>query len=225
MYSGYTNKTKGKKQTEHEHISELTKYPTQALKRDRDSLHLYTKGEIKILTPADYLQLRSAIPKDEYKTILDVLIVTGMRYIEVCRLYENREWYNERRNIIHLPPEAQKKHKRTQLERTIQPLPSMWGYTMNAFFNGKKPPVESSWNRNVQRWAVKAGMNPYGISAKTTRKTIESWMISAGILESTTCLRQGHDSLTSMRHYQSLAFSEEEQRDIRKQLTDWGLLK
>jgi hypothetical protein len=50
-------------------------------------------------------------------------------------------------------------------------------------------------------------------------------MIKAGVLESTVCLRQGHDSLTSMRHYQGLAFSEEEIRDINNQLTAWGLLK
>lgn len=225
MFSGHAKKQTDKKTEEREHITESNKYPTQALKRDRDSLHLYTKGEIKILTPTEYHTLRAAIPKDEYKTILDVLLVTGMRYVEVCRLYDNPDWYNEKRNIIHLTAEAQKKHKRSQQERTIHPLPSMWNYTMTAFFKGKKPPVESSWNRNLQRWAVKACMNPYGISAKTTRKTLESWMISAGILESTTCLRQGHDSLTSMRHYQSLAFSEDEQRDVRKQLTEWGLLK
>ncbi|QIB91007.1 tyrosine-type recombinase/integrase [Methanosarcina mazei] len=218
-------KTKTSTKITHEHVTEAVKYPTQGLKRDRETLHLYTKGEIKILTPEEYQKLRAAIPKDEYKTILDVLIVTGMRYIEVCRLYDNREWYNDKRNIIHLPPEAQKKHKRTQIERTIQPLPSMWNYTMTSFFNGKKPPVESSWNRNLQRWARLAGMNPYGISAKTTRKTIESWMISSGILESTTCLRQGHDSLTSMRHYQNLAFSDNEQNDIKKQLTAWGILR
>jgi integrase len=223
MYSGNSKKTK--KLTSHEHVSELTKYPTQALRRDRETFHLYTKGEIKILTPAEYQKLRAAVPKDDYKTILEVLIVTGMRYIEVCRLYDNHDWYNESRNIIHLPPEAQRKHKRTQQERTIQPLPAMWSHVMKNFFNGVKPPVESSWNRDVQRWATKAGLNPYGISAKTTRKTLESWMISAGILESTTCLRQGHDSLTSMRHYQNLAFSDDEKRDIRKQLADWGLLK
>jgi hypothetical protein len=50
-------------------------------------------------------------------------------------------------------------------------------------------------------------------------------MIKAGVLESTVCLRQGHDSLTSMRHYQGLAFSEEEIRDINNQLIAWGLLK
>jgi hypothetical protein len=50
-------------------------------------------------------------------------------------------------------------------------------------------------------------------------------MIAAGVVESTVCLRQGHDSLTSMRHYQGLAFSDDEIRDIKKQLTAWGISK
>jgi hypothetical protein len=70
-----------------------------------------------------------------------------------------------------------------------------------------------------------AGINPYGLSVKTTRKTLESWMIAAGIIESAVCLRQGHDSLTSMRHYQALVFSDDELRDIKKKLTAWGIVK
>lgn len=224
MFSGYSKK-KNKKQNKHVKTTENNKYPAQGFKRDRDSLHHYTMGEIKILTPDEYKWLYDTIPKQNHRTLFDVLLVTGMRYIEVCRLYENSDWYNEKLNIIHLPEEAQKKAERRQLERTIHPLPSMWSYTMNAFFSGKKPPVESVWNRDLQRWAIKVGINPYGLSAKTTRKTLESWMISAGMVESTVCLRQGHDSLTSMRHYQSLAFSEDERRDIKKQLTSWGLIK
>jgi len=50
-------------------------------------------------------------------------------------------------------------------------------------------------------------------------------MIAAGIIESTVCLRQGHDNLTSMRHYQGLAFSDDELRDIKKKLTAWGIVK
>jgi hypothetical protein len=49
-------------------------------------------------------------------------------------------------------------------------------------------------------------------------------MIKAGILESTVCLGQGHDSLTSTRHFQGLAFSEEETRDINNQLTAWRFM-
>ena len=209
----------------HVQITESNKYPTQGIKRDRDCLHLYTNGEIRVLTVEEYLKLKNAILKDDYKIILDVLMITGMRYVEVCRLYETPEWYNERRNLIHLPAEAQRKHERRQSERTITNLPGMFNLMMRMFFNGKKPPVESSWNRDLQRWSVKAGLNPYGISCKTSRKSLESWLIAAGVQESTVCLRQGHTTLVSMLHYQNLAFSEDERRDIKSQLTAWGILK
>ena len=208
----------------HEKVTENNKYPAQGLRRDPEALHYYVK-EIRILTPAEYNKLRASIQMDRHKTLLDILLITGMRYVEVQRLYDNRSWYIEKENIIHLPEEAQKKHKRTQLERTIHPLPSIFSYIMKEFFTARKPPVESVWNRDLRKWAECAGINPYGISAKTTRKTIESWMIKAGVLESTVCLRQGHDSLTSMRHYQGLAFSENDIRDIQKQLSEWGILR
>jgi len=44
-------------------------------------------------------------------------------------------------------------------------------------------------------------------------------MLKSGIPEIEIYSRQGHDSLTSMRHYQGLAFSDEEVRDIQKILT------
>ena len=206
-------------------VSEVNKYPALKLKKDTDVLHLYLNGEIRILTPSEYKRIREAIPKDIHKTVLDVLLITGMRYVEMLRLYENQLWYNEKRNIIHLLEEAQLKHKRRQLKRTIHPLPSMFHYIMKDFFEGRHPPVESNWNRGLRKWAESTGIAPYGVSAKTTRKTIESWQIAAGVLESTVCLRAGHDSLTSMRHYQGLCFSDEELRDIKKQLNDWGMLR
>jgi integrase len=208
----------------HIKVSESNKYPTQQIKRDPAMMHLYSSGEIRILTVDEYHKLEEAIPKDEYKTIFNVLMITGMRYVELQRLYDNPAWYNSKRNIIHIPAEGQRKHKRTQRERTIHPLPSMFDSTMKWFYAGKKPPHESSWNRNLQRWAKLAGLNPYGISAKTSRKSLESWLVTAGIPVTTTCLRAGHDSLTSMNHYQGLAFSESERRDIENQLKMWGLL-
>jgi integrase len=211
--------------SKHIQTTEQNKYPTQQIRRDPAMMHLYSAGEIRILTVDEYQKLEEAIPKDEHKIILKVLLITGMRFIELQRLYDNPEWYNQKRNHIHLPPEGQKKHKRTQKERTIHPLPSMFSDTMKLFFSGCRPPHESSWNRNIQRWSRIAGLNPYGISAKTTRKTIESWMVTAGIEVTSICLRQGHDSLTSMNHYQGLAFSDSEQRDIENQLKMWGLLK
>lgn len=200
------------------------RYTIAGYQKDPEALHLYV-NDIRILTPRDYETLRSAIPKDQHRTLFDILLITGMRYIEVCRLHAHPQWYNPKRNIIHLPEEAQRKAKRKQQERTIHPLPSMFGYMFKDFVEGKRPPSEAAWNKDLQRWAKEAGLEPYGISAKTTRKTIESWSVAAGLIESAVCLRQGHDSLTSMRHYQGLAFSDDEVRDIQKQLMAWGMLK
>lgn len=200
------------------------RYTVSGYKKDPEALHLYVR-DIRILTPHEYETLRAAIPKDRHRTLLDILLITGMRYVEVSRLYQHPEWYNTKRNIIHLPEEAQKKKKRKQQKRTIHPLPSMFNYLFKDFTEDIKPPSEAAWNHDLQRWAQAANINPYGLSAKTTRKTIESWSIAGGIIESSVCLRQGHDNLTSMRHYQGLAFSDDELRDIQKKLTDWGILK
>ncbi len=201
------------------------KYPISKYEKDNENLQFYVNG-IRILTPDEYQKLKAAIPKDEYKTKLDILLITGMRYAEYLRLYNHQEWYNEKRNIIHLPEEAQLKHKRKQRQRTINNLPSMFSYLLKDFWKARAPPpLESTWNKDLQRWARLANLNPYGISAKTTRKTIESYMISAGIPVNVVCLRQGHDSLTSMNHYQGLAFSDDEVRDIQRILTEWGISK
>ncbi|MDD4249742.1 MAG: site-specific integrase [Methanosarcina sp.] len=199
----------------------MEKYPKSGYNKDSEALHFYVK-DVRILIPKEYEALKATIPKDQHKTILDILLITGIRYAELLRLYDNPAWYNEKRNIIHLPEEAQKKHKRRQLERTIHPLPSMFNYLLKDFWQARKPPLESTWNKNLQRWATSAGINPYGLSVKSSRKTLESWLIASGVIESTVCLRQGHDSLTSMRHYQDLAFSDDELRDIKKQLIAWG---
>lgn len=214
-----------KKQMKHEPTNQDNKYPKLQLRRDSNAIHHYLRGEIRILNPSEYDALRVAIPQDRHKTMLDILLITGMRYIEVQRLWDHPEWYIHKENIIHLPEEAQKKHERRQLERTITPLPSMFGYIMKDFREARRPPDESNWNRGLMRWATKAGIHPYGLSAKTTRKTIESWLVSAGVEVTTVCLRAGHDSLTSMRHYQGLSFNDTEKNDIRKQLTAWGMIR
>ena len=215
-----------KKTEKIEHIkqSQDNKYPVSKLRRDPEAIHHYV-NEIRILSPSEYRKLRAVIPKDRHKTMLDVLLITGMRYVEVQRLWLHREWYLDKENMIHLPEEAQKKVKRTQLERTITPLPAMFGYILKDFFENQKPPAEGNWNINLRNWAIKAGIHPYGLSAKTTRKTLESWCVKAGVLESSVCLRAGHDSITSMKHYQGLAFNDEETKDIQKQLTAWNFLK
>lgn len=200
------------------------RYPVNGYAKDPDFLHLYV-NDVRVLTPDEYGKLRYTIHKQHHKALFDILMITGMRYEELLRLYDHKEWYNAKKNLIHLPEEAQKKEKRKQLERTIHPLPSMFSLLLDVLWSGKRPPSQTTFNKDLQRWAITAGINPYGLSVKTSRKTLESWSIAAGIPESTVCLRQGHNSTTSMLHYQGLAFSEEELTDIKNTLSEWRLLR
>ena len=145
--------------------------------------------------------------------------------IKTGRLYDHPEWYSENRNQIRLNEEAQKKVKRKAKERTIDLLPSTLPYILDQFFNGSAPPDIDTWNQNLKRWAVKTDFNPFGISAKTTRKSIESWMLSSGVPPFKVYQRQGHDPETSLYHYQGLSFTDLEMDQIKKRLMEWGILR
>ena len=106
-------------------------------------------------------------------------------------------------------------------------------YIFQDFISGTNPPDRTSWNRDLKslwnqdlkRWAVKTDFNPFGISAKTTRKSIESWMLSSGVPSFKVYQRQGHDPETSLYHYQGLSFTDLEMDQIKKRLMEWGILR
>lgn len=184
---------------------------------------LVTADGTKVLTVQEYDKLIQVIPESK-KTIFETNTITGLRYIELQRLYENPLWYYKERNQIILPKEAQQKVKQKQIKRTIDKLPSTFPYIFKQFIEGPKPPERSSWNRDLERWSLKAGISPK-VGPKTPRKTIESWMLKCGIPEIEIFSRQGHDPVTSLRHYQSLSFTDYEMRDIQKRLAEWGILR
>jgi hypothetical protein len=88
----------------------------------------------------------------------------------------------------------------------------------------RKVARSNTWFEDLERWSHKAGITPK-VNPKTPRKTIESWMLKAGIPEIEICSRRGHDPITSLRHYQSLSFPDYEMRDIEKGLTERGILR
>ena len=184
---------------------------------------LVTSDGTKVLTVEEYDKFITYIPENRRVTF-EVNVITGMRYIELQRLHDNPEWYSKSRNQIILPPEAQQKVKQKLVKRTIHPLPSTFAYLFKAFLEAPRPPDRTSWYRDLLRWSKKANIEPY-INPKTPRKTIESWMLKSGINEYEIYSRQGHDPVTSLRHYQSLSFTDYEMRDIEKRLTEWGILR
>lgn len=176
--------------------------------------------KIRILTPYDYDTYVARIDKDYLRTIFNVCFWSGMRYVEVQRLYEHPGWILKERKVIALPRDAQLKVKRVAPDRYITIPPQING-ELSYFFKNTKPPVLKVWNDNLKRWAKKAGFDLAGISPKMTRASIESWMYQAGIEVSTICQRQGHDRITSLNHYMAIPFTEAEKIEIKKRLAGW----
>jgi len=187
-----------------------------------------TNDGTKVLTVEEFDRFKSVIPEKKngqtYRPVFELNVITGLRYIELQRLYDHPEWYYPLRNQIILPAEAQKKVKQKLPKRTIDKLPSTFPYLFQAFLEAPRPPNRTVWHRNLRRWSEKAGINP-SVGVKTPRKTIESWMLKAGIPEIEIYSRQGHDPITSLTHYQALSFTDYELRDIKKRLTEWGILE
>ena len=184
---------------------------------------LVTADGTKVLNVEEYDKFLLAIP-ERMRAIFEVNSITGMRYVEIQRLYDNPSWYLRDRNQIVLPKEAQKKVKQKLVKRTVDKLPYVFPYIFEKFVAGPRPPDRTSWNRDLARWSKKAGIEPK-VGPKTPRKTIESWMLKSGINEYEIYSRAGHDPVTSLKHYQSLSFTDYELRDIKKRLTEWGILK
>lgn len=189
-----------------------------------EPLFLTTKEglKIRILNPFDYDSMVQAIVKPYLQTIFNIAMFTGMRWEEIVRLWSHPELVMLERRVIELNKDAQKKVKRKNPIRLVPIVPQIEN-ELKYFFKNRRPPTVQTWDADLKRWAAKADLGQVGISAKMTRASIEMWMIVAELPENQICLRQGHDSVTSLNHYQTLkaAFTEPEIHEIKKRLAGW----
>ena len=175
------------------------------------------------MRPEEYEALRETIPKMEHQIILDSLLFTGMRYVELERFYAHAKWYEPQGGYIYLPPEASKKRKRKMKERYVY-LSSRGKAIIPLFLKLKKElPSRIAWNEDMRRWGEKAGIDVKGLSAKTTRKTWESWlMVSYPEKALIIAMSQGHTTITALNHYLNLPFSKEDVERIKSYTDGWG---
>ena len=189
-------------------------------------IYLTTKGgaKIRILTPDEYDRLTQSIPKEYLWRLFQICFYTGMRYIEIQRLYQHPEYWQQEKQVIYLKPEAQMERwiQRTAPARWVQVVPQLQK-VIPRFFNNTNPPTLKVWGENLKRWAEKADLTTVGVVPKMTRASIEAWMYVAEIPMDEICLRQGHDKLSSLNHFQDIkqAFTEEEVHEIKKRLAGW----
>lgn len=173
----------------------------------------------RVLRPQEAKQLINAIPKREHEIQFKALLLTGARYVEMQRFQEHQEWFDGK--FIHLPATAIKKAKRKQRERWIR-LNPLGREVVRSFLETSKLPTKQAWNQNLKRWAKLAGLGPEGLSAKTTRKTWESWLVFyypdklANIV-----LSQGHTTLTSIQFYLNMPFTDEDKEEMKEFVEGW----
>jgi hypothetical protein len=187
---------------------------------------IFVRGT-RILTPAELDLFLQNIPKDHHVTIFEVHFWTGMRYEELRRFWAHPEWYMQENRAVHLPKgEGERKGKgkgrelqRQAPDRYIFPLPPTFAPLLRRFHTGPKPPTRQTWDENIHRWAVYSGLSPTGFGVKSARKSIESWLITAGVRETLVCLRQGHTRNTSMVYYQGLPFTPPDREKILQRLS------
>ena len=179
------------------------------------------KEKTRVFRPKEWTALLKGCPKIEYKTMLQALLFTGMRYIEMKRFQKYPSWFDT--EFVHLPRElAVKKQKRTQMERWVR-LNNQGKMAVQYFLNlDKHLPSYQSWNENLKCWCRRAGLDPEGMSVKCTRKTWESWLMyyyphrSMEIAQS-----QGHTTTTSLQHYMNSPFTESDKLEIKNYVEGW----
>jgi integrase len=175
---------------------------------------------VRILRPSEYEALLKGCTKKRHRTMMQTLLYTGMRYIELQRFQEYPGWFTG--EFIHLPRIADRKVHRTQPERWVR-LNQQGRMIVEYFLQIKEPlPAYQNWRDNMRRWAKAVELSPMGMGAKTLRKTWESWLMFyyPGYMADIT-LSQGHDTITSIQHYLNMPFTELDHLMMKNYVEGW----
>lgn len=169
------------------------------------------KGSGKILKtrvfrPNEILEMRKYMEFEE-RTNFDMCLLLGARYEECRRIQNNPRWYDGEK-FVHI---TEHKAKRIAPNRAIR-LSNKGINIIEYFFkNDKKLPTVQHFDKKLKEWSEKAGLGIEGVSARSLRKTWESWLVAS--FENslmTVCGSQGHSKLTSFESYTNTGFTDED---------------
>jgi len=175
----------------------------------------------RLLKPSEVLGIESVIKNSDLRMSFKTAVFTGMRYKELKLFADHPGWFNFNRKIIIIP----KKYTKTQEERKVNLTPqfSELLYYFLQGGHGLKYSVYQSWSANLRRWADLAGVeHPEDLSAGSTRKAWESWLIESGYSIMRILASQGHDMNTSMKYYYNNDVTPEERIKIKEMTQGWG---
>ena len=184
----------------------------------------------RVLTPCEAASIRRIIYKPSNRALFDLMLYAGLRLVEVRQLIENPDIFDEGRRLLVI---KSGKAKARQKERNVI-LSDRGMEAVRVFLQSPKMPSSpSAWQTNLIRWSRAAGLSPlpgrsdsggneYGITVRTSRKSWESWLLTACPDQSVRiALSQGHTESTALCHYLNLSFTEEERIGIIDEVTGW----
>ena len=172
--------------------------------------------KVRIFRPSEILDIRKQMKLTE-KTNFDMSLLMGARYLECKRIQCHPEWYDG--NFIHL---QEHKVKRVTPQRFIR-LSTRGKNTIPYFFgNEKMLPSVQAWDVKLHRWAALAGLTCEGVTARSLRKTYESWLVIS-YPESLALIfgSQGHTELTALKHYLNMPFTDDEKKEMVEWVGGW----
>jgi len=196
---------------------------TQGFFKNEKIIAPYTnsgKYRVRILRPWELKALINVIPKKYSKVQFEFLFYTGMRYVEAQAVKDRPDLF-ENENI-HLTPELIRKKKCKIKDRYVKLNPVARRVAEDYLNLKKNLPNNNTWRENLERWAIKAKIDPSFFSVKTTRKTWESYLVfSYPHLRDAIFVSQGHTELTALKNYINLPFSQKDREDMIKYVAGW----
>lgn len=178
---------------------------------------IHPESNVAIFRPIEFTKLIRSIKRTIDKERLEVLLYTGCRYSEIIGIHGKLNRLEGKT----LKVENTKAFKTTKY-RYVQ-LNDPGVRAVDYYLRSSKPlPTQTTWNENLQRWCKDAGIDPSGVTSKSTRKTWESWLaVSYPQQIERIFLSQGHNRLVALKHYLTFPFSDQDKKDMKFYVDGW----
>jgi len=174
------------------------------------------KTPLRVLRPSEFEAIRNALPTDSHRIFLDLALYSGMKYEELVWFAKHPTSFEESTSKIKTP-------NRT-IRLSVKGLEAVKGFIAGP----KKVRTRQGWSKSLKVAARAAKIDDTGLSAKTLRKTMESWLVGVHVLieKKPTALQMiaesfGHTPKTALEHCINLDFTDVEVRKIKSIVKGW----
>ena len=189
---------------------------------EEQNYDILTVQKTRIWWPWELKKLIQHIPKMEMRIQFEAGLYSGARYVELQRLLDKPEMYMASKGRIHFDAYAIRKKKINIKERWVVLNPIGRRVIESFIAQGRDLPSYNVWVDDIVRWSGMAGLKPDRVSAKSTRKTWECYlMTSYPMYANHIFLSQGHSDLTALKHYVQLPFDANDKKEMQEFVYGW----